>query len=123
MSDNPDNISSAEWRALIIELIKNLDQKIDRNRIEESNERRIDRSEIAAVRKEIHEVNIAQSEMKTQLIEKILCSDHKQDLDIVKLQSNSEDSEGKSSRGKLITAITGVFTAIGLALAKVLGLF
>lgn len=124
MSDNPDTISPAEWRALILELIKNLDSKIDTNRAEEANERRIDRNEIAAVRKEIHEVHLAQSEMKTQLIEKILCSDHKQDLDIVELKSSTNSEEASTThKGKLLTAITGILTAVGLALAKILGLF
>jgi hypothetical protein len=121
MTDNPDSISPAEWRALILELIKNLDKKIDKNYDLQNEDRKIDRQELQEVRREIHEVHIAQSEMKTQLIEKMLCNDNEQRVDIATIKAEGV-SEGKTEGTKLGGAIIGILTAVGFVIAKIFGL-
>ena len=91
----PDSISPAEWRALILDLIKNMDRKIDKNDDRQSKEAETQRQELQEVRREIHEVHINQGELKSTLLEKMLCNDNEQKVDIATIKAEGR-SEGKT---------------------------
>lgn len=132
------DISLSEWRLGMVDAVKGVDQKIDRaeDKLREDYHRDIDnikgeivvirkelidlRKEVSDAKQEIQVVRAEQSEVKTQIITKILEGDHQSAITIEQLKQASE--EGESTGKKWGTIIGTVLTMIGALIAKILGI-
>lgn len=110
MSD--EDISPAEWRALVLDIIKDL-----RGEIKDV------RSDVKDVRKDIQDMKKDEADFRASVIERILCGDHEIKQDVTTIKATDEALKSANANGRNWGATFGTIATASVAIIlKILGL-